>query len=94
MALTASVRHGARSIAEIMREHLGPRAGRAMMAFIWIALVYVIVAFADITAASFVTGTEELAGAQAPFNPGGAVAAASIMYLLARLVLMGSSSAT
>src|SRR5499426_4795615 len=44
-SLTASVRHGARSVAEIAREHLGPRAGRAMMAFIWIALIYVIVAF-------------------------------------------------
>ena len=40
---------------------LGTRAGRAMMAFIWIALVYVIVAFTDITAGSFVGGTEELA---------------------------------
>jgi carbon starvation protein len=80
-SLTASVRHGARSIADITREHLGPRAGIAMMAFIWIALVYVIVAFADITAASFKSGTEELQGVQA-FNPGGAVAAASVMYLL------------
>lgn len=87
-SLTASVRHGACSIAEITREHLGVRAGRAMMAFIFIALIYVIVAFADITAASFTGVTEELAGAQVAFNPGGAVAAASIMYLLLA-VLMG-----
>jgi carbon starvation protein len=86
-SLTASVRHGARSIAEITREHLGRRAGRAMMAFIWIALVYVIVAFADITAGSFTGVTEELAGAEVKFNPGGAVAAASIMYLLLAVVL-------
>src|SRR5688500_15040066 len=85
-SLTASVRHGARSIADITREHLGPRAGIAMMAFIWIALVYVIVAFADITAASFKSGTEELQGVQA-FNPGGAVAAASVMYLLLAVVM-------
>ncbi|MGE0130711.1 MAG: carbon starvation protein A [Blastocatellales bacterium] len=86
-SLAASVRHGARSVAEITREHLGSRAGRAMMAFIWIALVYVIVAFADITAGSFTGVTEELAGAQVKFNPGGAVAAASIMYLLLALAL-------
>lgn len=86
-SLAASVRHGARSVAEITREHLGPRAGRAMMAFIWIALVYVIVAFADITAGSFTGVTEELAGARAQFNPGGAVAAASIMYLLLAVAL-------
>src|SRR5262245_27052472 len=86
-SLAASVRHGARSVAEITREHLGTRAGRAMMAFIWIALVYVIVAFADITAGSFTGVTEELAGTQVQFNPGGAVAAASIMYLLLAVVL-------
>src|SRR5919106_798169 len=40
-SLTASVRHQARSIAEITREHLGGRAGKAMLAFIWIALIYV-----------------------------------------------------
>ena len=87
VALTASVRHGARSIADIVREHLGPRAGVAMMAFIWIALVYVIVAFADITAGSFVTRTEELAGARIEFHPGGAVAAAAILYLLIAVVM-------
>jgi carbon starvation protein len=87
MALAASVRHGARSIADITREHLGSRAGVAMMAFIWLALVYVIVAFADITASSFVTGSEELAGAVTTFHPGGAVAAASIFYLLLAVVM-------
>lgn len=88
MALAASVRHGARSIADITREHLGSRAGIAMMVFIWLALAYVIVAFADITAGSFVTGTEELATAGATFHAGGAVAAASIFYL-SLAVLMG-----
>jgi carbon starvation protein len=88
-ALTASVRHGARSVADITREHLGPRAGIAMMAFIWIALLYVIVAFADITAGSFTGITEELEAAGGlQFNPGGAVAASSSMYLLLA-VLMG-----
>jgi carbon starvation protein len=87
MALAASVRHGARSIADITREHLGPKAGVAMMAFIWLALVYVIVAFADITASSFVTGTEELAGVATAFHPGGAVAAASIFYLLLAVIM-------
>ncbi len=86
-SLAASVRHGARSVAEIARQHLGSGAGRAMMAFIWIALVYVIVAFADITAASFVVGTDELRQGAVAFNPGGAVAAASVLYLLLAVVL-------
>ncbi len=90
-SLAASVRHGARSIAEIAREHLGRRAGMAMMAFIWIALIYVIVAFADITAGSFTTGTEELQSLQlnvpSDFRPGGAVAAAAVMYLLLAVIM-------
>jgi carbon starvation protein len=87
-SLAASVRQGGASIAELTREHLGARAGRALMGFIWIALVYVIVAFTDITAGTFVAGTEELQGAARAFNPGGAVAAASTMYL-ALALLMG-----
>lgn len=87
-SLTASVRHGAKSIAEIAREHLGPRAGLAMMAFIWIALVYVIISFTEITASSFTSLIEELDGIPIGFNAGGAVAAASMMYLLLA-VLMG-----
>ena len=86
-SLAASVRHGATSIAEITREHLGRRAGRAMLGFIWIALVYVIVAFADITAGTFVAGSEELRATNVSFNPGGAVAAASVLYLLLSVVL-------
>ncbi len=80
--LVASVRHKARSIAEIIRQELGPRAWLSMLVFIWVALVYVIVAFADITAATFVGRTEDLAGLQTPFNQGGAVALASVLYLL------------
>jgi len=83
----ASVRHKARSIAEIVKENLGPRAWLAMMAFIWIALIYLIIAFADITAATFVGKTEELEGHFA-FNKGGAVAFASTAYLLLS-ILMG-----
>ncbi len=85
-ALASSVRHGANSIAEITKEKLGSGAGRAMMAFIFIALVYVIVAFTDITAGTFVAGDEALQKATG-FNPGGAVAAASIMYLVLSVVL-------
>jgi len=86
-SLTASVRHGAQSIAEIVRKQLGSRAGVALMAFIWIALVYIIVAFADITSGSFTTRIEELRGVNVAFNPGGAVAAASIFYLALSLLM-------
>jgi carbon starvation protein len=86
-SLVASVRHGGRSIAEIVRLHLGPRAWLAMMAFIWVALVYVILAFTDITASTFVGRTEDLAGMTFSFNPGGAVALASLLYLILSVVM-------
>src|SRR5262245_11863100 len=86
-SLAASVRHGGLSLAEIAREQLGPRAGLAMLAFIGLALAYVIVAFTDITAGTFVIGPEELIGQRTDFHPGGAVAAASTMYLLLSVVM-------
>lgn len=86
-ALVASVRHEGRSIAEIVKITLGPRAWLAIMVFIWIALVYVIVAFADITASTFVSGGDDLLGSRFAFNPGGAVAAASILYLALSVVM-------
>ncbi len=85
--LVASVRHRARGVAEIIRQELGQRAFLAMMTFIWVALVYVIVAFADITAATFVGRTEDLEGLRTPFNQGGAVALASLLYLLLSIVM-------
>jgi carbon starvation protein len=86
-ALVVSVRHQGRSIAEIVKLTLGPRAWLAIMLFIWIALVYVIVAFADITASTFVSGGEDLEGSRFAFNAGGAVAAASVLYLLLSVVM-------
>jgi carbon starvation protein len=85
-ALVASVRHRARSVAEIVKENLGRRAWLAILAFMWFALVYLIIAFADITAATFVGRTEELKG-QFVFNAGGAVAAASTTYLLLAIAM-------
>lgn len=87
-SLVASVKHRARSIAEIVRIYLGQRGWLAMMLFIWLALIYVIVAFTDLTASTFVGKTEEFDGEAFAFNPGGAVAAASTMYLLLA-ILMG-----
>jgi carbon starvation protein len=68
--LVASVRHRGLSVGEILRERIGRRAMALYLSFIWIALVYVIVAFTDLTAGAFVKpGT------------GGAVASSSAMYL-------------
>jgi len=86
-ALVASIRHRARSIAEIVKENIGRRGWLTMLAFIWITLVYIIVAFADVTAGTFVGRIDELEGVKVEFERGGAVAAASTMYLLLAVVM-------
>lgn len=70
-SLVTSVKNKARSIAEIVRITLGKKAYLAFMAFIWISLEYVIIAFTDITADGFVSGGE-----------GPVIASSSAMYLL------------
>ena len=87
-SLVASVRHGG---PVDRRDHpartSAAAAWLAMMAFIWVALVYVILAFADITASTFVGRTEDLEGSTFAFNQGGAVALASCLYLLLSIVM-------
>lgn len=87
-SLLISVRHDATSMAQVAKKQLGSQAGMAMMAFMWLALVYVTVAFTDITAGSFVGVSEELlASGQTSFNPGGAVAMAAILYLSIAVIM-------
>ena len=53
-ALTASIRHNARSIAAIARQHMSSVAYKLLLAFIWLTLVYVLTVFADLTATTFI----------------------------------------
>ena len=83
-ALVASIRHKARSIAEVVREHMSRRSYLLFLSFIWLALVYIIVAFTDVTATSFIgAATAENGGVG-----GGAIATASLFYLVLT-ILMG-----
>jgi carbon starvation protein len=82
-ALVASIRHKARSIAEVVREHMSRRSYLLFLSFIWIALVYIIVAFTDITAASFVGSATTEAGGVG----GAAIASSSLCYLLLTLIM-------
>jgi carbon starvation protein len=67
-ALVASIRHNARSIAEIARQYMSPVAYRLLLAFIWLTLVYVLTVFADLTATTF---TDD-----------GGVATSSLMFIV------------
>ena len=52
-ALLASVRHRAASITQVVREHMSRPAYVTFLLFVWVALVYVVIAFADVTAGTF-----------------------------------------
>lgn len=81
LSLFASIRHKAASIGEIVRQQMSPMTHIFFLLFIWLTLLYVIVAFTDITAQTFKAVSEETA-----FGP--AVAASSILYL-ALAIIMG-----
>jgi carbon starvation protein len=83
-ALVGSMRHGACSIAGIVRENLNGRSFRVFTVYIWLALVYVIIAFTDVTARAF-TELLDIALPDAEDGKlaisGAGVASSSMMYL-------------
>lgn len=83
-SLTASIRHKARSIAEVVRDHMSRRSYILFLTFVWIALVYIIVAFTDITAASFV-GQQTLENGTVVSGAG--IASSSMMYLVLPIIM-------
>lgn len=78
-SLTASLRHKAASIGEIVKVHM-PKAYKFFLIFVWLALVYVIIAFTDITAHTFKTTISQEAF-------GAAVASSSILYLMVAICM-------
>ncbi len=74
----ASVRHKAKSVAELAKQYMSPTAFKLFLAFIWLALVYVIVVFLDLTATTFVNESMN----------GSGVAISAIMFM-ALAVAMG-----
>ena len=79
-SLTASIRHKATSVGELTRRYMSPLSQILFLTFVWLALVYVIVAFTDITAQTFKYVTED--------SPAGAgVAVSSVLYLLLGLAM-------
>ncbi len=99
-SLIASVRHKARSIAEVVRENMSRRSYLLFLTFVWIALVYIIVAFTDLTAGTFAptvpkatanATAEELAKFDAnvakKLAEGAAAASSSMMYLGLAIVM-------
>lgn len=83
-SLVASIRNKGRSITEVIRLNVSNRAWMLFMLFIWIALVYIIVAFGDITASSFVGDVLLENGEKVK---GAGIASSSIMYLILPVIM-------
>lgn len=83
-ALTASIRHKARSIAEVVREHMSRRAFVLFLTFVWLALVYIIIAFTDVTGRAFV-GMVTLENGDKVAGAG--IASSSLMYLALPIIM-------
>ncbi len=76
VSLAASLRHQGKSIAEVIKSSLNRRAYVLFLLFIWFSLIYIITAFTDITASTFVEAQR-----------GPAVASSSMMYLVLALAM-------
>ncbi|MGK7395232.1 MAG: carbon starvation CstA family protein [Candidatus Cyclobacteriaceae bacterium M3_2C_046] len=57
-SLMASIRHKANSVAEIAKKHMSPLSYKMFLVFIWMALVYILIVFIDLTTAGFVSSPE------------------------------------
>ncbi|MDD5085916.1 MAG: carbon starvation CstA family protein [Candidatus Omnitrophica bacterium] len=76
VSLVASVRHKGRSVAEVIKENMNHKAYIIFLLFLWISIIYIITAFTDITAGTFVDA-----------RVGPEVASSSIMYLGLALIM-------
>lgn len=81
LSIIGSVRHKAESIGEIVKTYMPGKTRIFFMLFAWLTLLYVIIAFTDITAQTFKAVSQDTA-----YGP--AVAASSIIYLVLS-VMMG-----
>jgi gamma-glutamyltranspeptidase / glutathione hydrolase len=79
-SMVASIRHKARSIAELAKDYMTPLSFRLFLAFIWLTMVYIIVVFMDLTAVSFIDA-RDAAGRETAQGTGVAVAAGTFIVL-------------
>jgi len=83
-SLVASIRNKANSITYVIKKYVSNSAWILFMIFIWITLVYIIVAFTDITASSFVGEITLENGEQVK---GSYIASSSLMYLILPIMM-------
>jgi len=76
VTIVASIRNQGKSIAEIIRSTMSKRAFILFLLFLWFSLIYIIAAFTDVTASTFIDPAR-----------GAGVASASMLYLLLAFIM-------
>ena len=84
-SLALSLRHAGRSIADVSTEYVSPLARRLLLIFIWVALLYVLTVFVDLTATAFAPRGVSVSGVRQTL--GGGVASASMLFILLALAM-------
>lgn len=81
--LVGSVKHKAKSVAEVVKEYTGTKAYLFFICYIWLALIYVLTAFTDITSRAFVNNIQikDTAGNIIETVNGAGTASSSVLYL-------------
>lgn len=74
--IVASLRHQGKSIAEVIHATMSRKAFILFLFFLWFSLVYIIAAFTDVTASTFIEPSR-----------GAGIASASMLYLLLALAM-------
>ncbi len=87
--LVGSIKHKAKSVAEVVREYTGTRAYLFFISYIWLTLIYVLTAFTDITARAFVNNIQikDNAGNIIDTVVGAGTASSSALYLSLAVIL-------
>ena len=75
-SIVASVRHKAKSIAELVKQYMTPTAYISFLLFIFFAIIYIVIVFTDLTASTFMDR-----------EFGGAVASSSLLYIMLAVLL-------
>ncbi len=88
-SMVASIRHKARSVAELAKDYMTPLSFRLFMVFIWFTMVYVIVVFMDLTAVSFID-VRDAEGVETAQGTGVAVASGVFIFLAILLGLVNN----
>jgi carbon starvation protein len=92
-SMVASIRHKARSVAELAKDYMTPFSFRLFLAFIWLTMSYVIVVFMDLTAVSFID-VRDASGMETAQGSGVAVASGIFIVLAILLGVVNNRTKT